>query len=106
MPSIAIRQSPEKRHGGPFGTLGRPLRVPWRRSQKGAFCARGLQVSLRIQPKNFVQNERRCEARMTWENAMRSVIPLLLRPFLPISMAHAVDRPDWAYPPKQQAEVP
>ena len=39
-------------------------------------------------------------------NAMRSVISILMLAFLPISMAHAVDRPDWAYPPKQQAEVP
>jgi cytochrome c553 len=43
---------------------------------------------------------------MTWGNTMRSVISILMLAFLPISMAHAVDRPDWAYPPKQQAEVP
>jgi cytochrome c553 len=37
---------------------------------------------------------------------MRSAISILMLAFLPISMAHAADRPDWAFPPKQQAEVP
>jgi cytochrome c553 len=36
---------------------------------------------------------------------MRSLISILILACLP-SLAHAVDRPDWAYPPKEQANVP
>ncbi len=36
---------------------------------------------------------------------MRSLIAILMLAALP-SAAHAVDRPDWAYPPAQQANVP
>ena len=43
---------------------------------------------------------------MTWGNAMRSLISILMLVFLPSSMALAADRPDWAYPPKQAANVP
>ena len=36
---------------------------------------------------------------------MRSLISILMLAALP-SLAHAADRPDWAYPPAQQANVP
>jgi cytochrome c553 len=36
---------------------------------------------------------------------MRSLIPILMLACLP-SLALAADRPDWAYPPKEQANVP
>jgi cytochrome c553 len=42
---------------------------------------------------------------MIWGNDMRSLISILMLACLP-SLALAADRPDWAYPPKEQANVP
>jgi cytochrome c553 len=64
-------------------------------------CSRACKAS-----RQFRFNERLLEkAPMTWGNAMRRLIPILLLALTP-SLALAADRPDWAYPPKQAANVP
>src|SRR5260370_27494166 len=98
--SLRPREATQRRASGCL------LALPWRRGRKGAFCYRGPQASLQSQLKFRSKQRLFKEARMTWGNAMRSLIrsliSILMLAFLP-SLALAAERPDSAYPPAPAA---